>query len=71
MGSLVQQREYLEARVDELRAFEREYRSRLAAYFEQQLRELRGEERTRRAFAGVATGRGSAPSPSVTTAEQA
>ena len=32
MGSLVTQREELERRVDDLRAFEREYRSRLKAY---------------------------------------
>ena len=40
MGTLVQQREELESKVDELRAFEREYRSRLKAYLEGQLREL-------------------------------
>jgi len=40
MGSLVQQREELERRVDDLRAFEREYRSRLKAYLEGQLRDL-------------------------------
>jgi DivIVA domain-containing protein len=40
MGSLVQQREELERRVDDLRAFEREYRSRLKAYMEGQLRDL-------------------------------
>ena len=40
MGSLVQTREELERRVDDLRAFEREYRSRLKAYLEGQLREL-------------------------------
>ncbi|MBC6462885.1 DivIVA domain-containing protein [Actinomadura sp. HBU206391] len=40
MGSLVQQREELEREVDNLRAFEREYRSRLKAYLEGQLREL-------------------------------
>src|SRR3984957_13446708 len=34
MGSLVQSREELERRVDDLRAFEREYRSRLKAYLE-------------------------------------
>jgi cell division septum initiation protein DivIVA len=34
MGSLVQNREELERRVDDLRAFEREYRSRLKAYVE-------------------------------------
>jgi DivIVA domain-containing protein len=40
MGSLVQQREELERMVDELHGFEREYRSRLKAYLEGQLREL-------------------------------
>ena len=40
MGSLVQQREELERRVEDLRAFEREYRSRLKAYLEGQLRDL-------------------------------
>src|SRR6516165_10909953 len=40
MGSLDQQREELERRVDDLRAFEREYRSRLKAYLEGQLRDL-------------------------------
>ena len=38
--SLVTQREELERRVDDLRAFEREYRSRLKAYLEGQLRDL-------------------------------
>jgi transcriptional regulator with XRE-family HTH domain len=41
IGSLVQQREELERRVDDLRAFEREYRSRLLAYLEDQIRDLR------------------------------
>lgn len=40
MGTLVQQRDELERKVDDLRAFEREYRSRLKAYLEGQLREL-------------------------------
>ncbi len=40
MGSLVQTREELERRVDDLRAFEREYRSRLKAYLEGQFRDL-------------------------------
>src|SRR5437899_8858673 len=40
MGSLVQSREELERRVDDLRAFEREYRSMLKAYLEGQLRDL-------------------------------
>ena len=39
--SLVVTREELERRVDDLRAFEREYRSRLQAYLEGQLRDLR------------------------------
>jgi len=34
MGSLVQNREELECRIDDLRAFEREYHSRLKAYVE-------------------------------------
>jgi DivIVA domain-containing protein len=40
LGSLLQQREDLERRVDDLRTFEREYRSRLTAYLEGQLRDL-------------------------------
>ena len=55
MGSLVQTREELERRVDDLRAFEREYRSRLKAYLEGQLRELEAS-----ATGGAIT---SAPSP--------
>jgi len=52
MGSLVQTREELERRVDDLRAFEREYRSRLKAYLEGQLRDLE---------AGVGDGGGTFP----------
>ncbi|WP_017591203.1 DivIVA domain-containing protein [Nocardiopsis potens] len=40
MGSLVQQREELEHKVEVLKDFEREYRARLKDYFERQLREL-------------------------------
>ncbi len=40
MGSLVQTRDELERKVEELRSFEREYRSRLKLYLEQQLAEL-------------------------------
>ncbi len=40
MGALVQQRDELERKVDDLRAFEREYRSRLKSYLEDQLRDL-------------------------------
>ncbi|MGH8866677.1 MAG: DivIVA domain-containing protein [Actinomycetes bacterium] len=42
MGSLEHQRDDLERRVEELRTFEREYRSRLKSYLETQLRELEG-----------------------------
>lgn len=40
MGTLVQQREELEHKLDDLRAFESEYRTRLKDYFERQLRDL-------------------------------
>jgi DivIVA domain-containing protein len=40
LGSLIQQREDLERRVDDLRSFERQYRGRLMAYLEGQLRDL-------------------------------
>jgi len=40
LGSLEQERSLLERKIDELRAFEREYRSRLKSYLEVQLREL-------------------------------
>jgi DivIVA domain-containing protein len=40
LGSLEQERALLERKIDELRAFEREYRSRLKSYLEGQLREL-------------------------------
>jgi transcriptional regulator with XRE-family HTH domain len=43
LGSLVRQREELERRVDDLRAFEREYRSRLRHYMETQVRNLYAE----------------------------
>jgi hypothetical protein len=40
IGSLVLERERIERRVDDLRAFEREYHRRLALYLESQLRDL-------------------------------
>jgi DivIVA domain-containing protein len=40
LGSLEQERSLLERKIDELRAFEREYRSRLKSYLEGQLRDL-------------------------------
>jgi DivIVA domain-containing protein len=42
LGDLEQQRGLLERQVEELRAFEREYRSRLKAYLQTQLSELDG-----------------------------
>jgi DivIVA domain-containing protein len=64
MGSLVQQREELERRVDDLRAFEREYRSRLKAYLEGQLRDLEAGVTDSGAFPTM----GSAPQSSVPAA---
>jgi DivIVA domain-containing protein len=61
MGSLVQSREELERRVDDLRAFEREYRSRLKAYLEGQLRDLEAGAADSGVFPAVATG----PQPAV------
>jgi DivIVA domain-containing protein len=60
MGSLVQQREELERRVDDLRAFEREYRSRLKAYLEGQMRDLEAGATDSGAFPAM----GSGPEPS-------
>jgi DivIVA domain-containing protein len=56
MGSLVQSREELERRVDDLRAFEREYRSRLKAYLEGQLRDLDAGAADSGVFPAVGTG---------------
>ncbi|MDQ1586220.1 MAG: hypothetical protein QOH80_1585 [Actinomycetota bacterium] len=42
IGSLESERQSLERKVEELRAFEREYRTRLKSYLETQLRELEG-----------------------------
>ena len=50
MGGLVQAREDLERRVDELRKFEREYRARLLAYMESQIATLRSEQGDSRRF---------------------
>src|SRR5712672_1119085 len=56
MGSLVQQREELERRVDDLRAFEREYRSRLKAYLEGQMRDLEAGATDSGAFPAMGNG---------------
>src|ERR1700690_462665 len=56
MGSLVQQREELERRVDDLRAFEREYRSRLKGYLEGQMRDLEAGATDSGAFPAMGSG---------------
>jgi DivIVA domain-containing protein len=56
LGSLEQERSLLERKIDELRAFEREYRSRLKSYLEGQLRELEAK-------AAVVPNRGPQPQP--------
>jgi DivIVA domain-containing protein len=87
MGSLVQQREELERRVDDLRAFEREYRSRLKAYLEGQLRDLESGVTDSGTFPAVGAGspgqlpsglgqpggrpNGGAPAPAPTTSQYA
>jgi DivIVA domain-containing protein len=62
LGSLEQERSLLERKIDELRAFEREYRSRLKSYLEGQLRDLeakaavvpnRGNQQPQPAVAGA------------------
>ncbi len=62
MGSLVQSREELERRVDDLRAFEREYRSRLKAYLEGQLRDLEAGAADSGVFPAVAA---TGPQPAI------
>ncbi len=62
MGSLVQSREELERRVDDLRAFEREYRSRLKAYLEGQLRDLEAGAADSGVFPAISSGQQSVPS---------
>jgi len=44
IGNLEQQKIELERKVEELRAFEREYRTRLKSYLESQLRQLEGPD---------------------------
>jgi DivIVA domain-containing protein len=58
LGSLEQERSLLERKIDELRAFEREYRSRLKSYLEGQLKELEAK-------AAVVPNRGAQPAASL------
>jgi DivIVA domain-containing protein len=71
MGSLVQQREELEREVDNLRAFEREYRSRLKIYLEGQLRELDASSNENSAFppGGGSTGPQTGPQTTIQHAD--
>ncbi|RCG32968.1 DivIVA domain-containing protein [Sphaerisporangium album] len=64
MGSLVQTRDELERKVDELRSFEREYRSRLKLYLENQLAELNVSAEGSGAFPIVGAQVGGAPAMS-------
>ncbi len=63
MGTIERDRGSLEKKIDELRTFEREYRTRLKTYLESQLRELEG-----RGSAAPADGRANANSNSGYTA---
>ena len=55
-GGLEEQRRVLEVRIEELRAFEREYRTRLRAYLEIQLRDLDSKQGADDGGAGVPAG---------------
>jgi len=55
LGSLIQAREELERRVDDLHAFERQYRGRLTAYLEGQLRALEAGAADGEAFPAMMT----------------
>lgn len=59
-GDLDERRRMLEARIEELRAFEREYRTRLKAYLEAQLRDLGSRTAPDDSGAGVPAGARSA-----------
>jgi len=59
-GGLEQRRRELEVRIEELRSFEREYRTRLKAYLETQLRDLDSKQGPDDGGAGVPAGARSA-----------
>ncbi len=54
LGSLIQTRVELERRVDDLRAFEREYRARLLAYLKGQVRDLEAGAKDSGVFPAIA-----------------
>ena len=56
LGDLEERRDQLEQQIEDLRAFEREYRVRLKAYLEGQLRDLDGRGAADDAGAGVPAG---------------
>lgn len=56
LGNLEQQKGALEKQIDELRTFEREYRTRLKSYLETQLRDLDGRSSAEPAPAGPRQG---------------
>lgn len=60
LGDLDRRRSRLEGRIEELQAFEREYRTRLRAYLEGQLRELDGDGGSDDDGVGVPVGAGGA-----------
>ena len=68
LGDLEVRRQRLETRIDELRAFEREYRTRLRAYLQGQLRELDSRSAPDDTGAGVPVGAGRAAVDRTTTA---
>jgi DivIVA domain-containing protein len=68
MGSLVQTRDELERKVEELRSFEREYRSRLKLYLENQLAELNVSAEGSGGFPVMTGGGPSAPAPAMSHA---
>jgi DivIVA domain-containing protein len=67
MAELQRQRSTLEAQIEELRAFEREYRTRLKAYLEGQLRDLDAKSTTAPSRPATASGPLGSPTPPAPT----
>jgi DivIVA domain-containing protein len=63
MGTLEQARASLERKVEDLRAFEREYRQRLKSYLESQMRQLESNSSTDDPMLSGSRGAGSSPFP--------
>ena len=62
MGSISREKSVLDKKIDELRTFEREYRTRLKTYLESQLRDLAGRGSAAPADGRVSSGQGYASS---------